>query len=239
MERIIFNCYIKWLHGKNGNLLVRILKMPITAKILMGLLFATLIGVVITVLTNSELAVYFLAAEILISLAVYLYTDHYEIKYSNNELDNFREHCEAFKEMLDSTGINIMEEFVIDLKRRYIEKVNTSKLRVANNRSTLGKLVTALLIPIILAFFGAIVNPETNINDVLTPGVSVLSLILVVFLVALFVVEIVNLCIMSKNGEYQQLIDDLQGVIDFKLCADALLGCDEIVKPNPGAVKNL
>lgn len=140
--------------------------------------------------------------------------------------------------MLDSTGINIMEEFVIDLKKRYIEKVNASKLRVANNRSTLGKLVTALLIPIILAFFGAIVNPETNVNDVLISGVSVLSLILVVFLIMFFIIEIINLCIMNKNGEYQQLIDDLQGIVDFKLCSDAYLGCEEIIKANREVVKN-
>lgn len=234
MERIIFNCYIKWLHGKNGNLFARVLKLPLTAKILMALLFTTLIGVVITVLTNSELTICFLAAEVLISLVVYLYTDHYEIKYSDDELDNFREHCEAFKKILDSTGINITEEFVIDLKKRYIDKVNTNKLRVANNRTTLGKWVMALLIPIILALFGAIVNPEASINDVLTLGLSIVSLILLVFFVAFFVIEIVNLCIMSKNGEYQQLIDDLQGAVDFKLCTD----CDEIIKTKFDTVKN-
>lgn len=230
MERILFNCYLKWTHEQNRDLFKRILKLPILAKILICTLISSLVAIIVMALFDTGFIIIPLTIEILACLVTYLYTDHYEIKYSEQELDSYREHCNDFKDMLLEMDFCISEAFCYDLKNRYVEKVDFNNKKVENNRITLGKWVKTLLVPVVLAVFGLLINPEAKYETALGVGMTIMFLFVISFLVAFIVIEIINLCIKSKNGEYQHLIDDLQGMIDFKMCSDSLQSFDEVIE---------
>lgn len=230
MERILFNCYLKWLREQNGDLFKRILKLPILAKLLISMLIASLVAIIVMALLDIDVIIIPLVIEILTCLVTYLYTDHYEIKYSEQELDNYRIHCNAFKEMLLEKDFCFSEAFCCDLRNRYVEKVNVNNKKVENNRITLGKWVKTLLVPVVLAVFGLMLKPEANYETAMGVGMTITFLFMISFIIAFIVIEIMNLCIKSKNSEYQHLIDDLQGMIDFKICSDSLQSFDEVIE---------
>ena len=89
MERILFNCYLNWLKKLNSDLFKRLLKLPIPAKILMVLLIGSLIAIIILALFNIKFVIIPFLIEIIVCLSTSLYTDHYGIKNSIQELNNY------------------------------------------------------------------------------------------------------------------------------------------------------
>ena len=150
MERIIFNCYLSWLQKKNGNLFSQIKKLTIFARVLVILLFATLLAIIIGFFFYKDYVIFLLGFEALLGLVVYLYANHYEIKYSYVGFNNYKEHCKEFVKELKRTGIPVDESFILDPQNKYIEIVNSNKLKATKNRDILGKWVMALLVPSVL-----------------------------------------------------------------------------------------
>lgn len=230
MERILFNCYLNWLKEQNSDLFKRLLKLPIPAKILMVLLIGSLIAIIILALFNIKFVIIPFLIEIIVCLSTSLYTDHYGIKNSIQELNNYKMHCSSFKEMLLSMDLSISEVFCNNLKTRYIEIVTANNRKVENNRITLGKWVKALLVPVVLAVFGLVISPETNYETTLELGITIMCFFVVLFFAVFIVIEIINLYLKSINSKYQPLIDDLQGLIDFRMCSDSIQLDEETVE---------
>ena len=219
MENYIFYCYKEWLKKEDGDLFKQIFKLPVLARVLLGLLLAGLI--VFFVILGFTIGGYYNTTLILIWSAIYfalcitinIYTENYQVKTSKKSLKNYQEYCDRMREEIIIEN-NISEEIIPKLIERYNVKVKEIDEKIVLRNSKLNKFMEMLLIPISVMILGAMLEKSANAEQTLGFGLSGVLIILFFYAIALFVLFVYDAIIRFPQVKYKQFITDMQSILD-------------------------
>lgn len=115
MENYIFNCYLNWLKKKKkeeGNIFKRISKLTLFANILIALLVVVLVSVIVVFILaylsviNVNWVLLPLIVEGIVGVITYIYTSHYEIDHSYDNLTEYKLYCKNLYDELCTHSIS-------------------------------------------------------------------------------------------------------------------------------------
>lgn len=96
MESILFDSYRKYQKEQKDNFIQAIFKLPVWVQIFLAMIVLCLVYsvLVLFVLCLRVVYGYCLAVEVLTCVALYFYTENFQIKTSDSRLFVYQEYCE-------------------------------------------------------------------------------------------------------------------------------------------------
>lgn len=221
MENHIFYCYEEWLKDEDGNLFKQIFKIPVIARILLGLLLLGLI--IFFVILGCTVSGYNTTAPILIWGVLYfilciittIYTEKYQIENSKSSLENYNEYCNRMMDNVFKKN-KISEKIIPTLIERFNMTVEEINNKVKLKHEKLNKFMEVLLIPVSVLILGALLDKGTNATQTLGFGLSGILIILFIYAVIFIVLFIYDIVVKFPLVKYKQFITDMQSILDFK-----------------------
>lgn len=226
MESYIFYCYKDWLRERNGSLLKQISKLTVWAIVLLSLLFIALVFLIVILFvsfkdkTVIDLAYIPMVADILLSVIISIYTENYQIKHSERDLNAYRAYCVDLNKMLFKKGIS--NNFIPNLIDKFNETNNGIEEKIGQKREYVNKFMEMLLIPISVIILGALLDKGASAEETLGYGLSGILIIIIVYGLIIFSSFLYNTIMRIPQSKYRQFVIDLQSIIDFRECEKGL-----------------
>lgn len=216
MEQMLYKNYLKYIKENKTPLYKALLALPKCAAILLvALILSGIVSFVFLYIEN--LRQYFfipLVIEAAYCIAVYFYSESYEINNSKKNMKNYKEHCNDIYKWLQNILITVEEDNIIEIKRRIDIKLDKIEKTKEKNRNTTERLIQVIVIPFILSIFAGIIKNESDANIIVAYGVSFIFFPIILILIIFGLYEVINL--IKKNDFYmmKSFSDDLQGILD-------------------------
>lgn len=194
------------------------------ARFLVATLFAVLAAILVTYFLSvfkiiDEIWVLLPTfIEVAIGIAAYIYTSKYEISHSDDELNNYHEYCEKLSTVFAEKEI-LSYSFIQELIGRYKVIIDDSNKKIERNQDRIDKYMQILIIPLFLAVLSKMLDMQADAQSAISAGVSVALVIAFLYLIIVLPVNMYNnIAIKNRQNNYKQLVNDLQSIIDFKIC---------------------
>ncbi len=224
MEYYIFNCYLKWLKDRKGNIFKCMSRLTWFANVLIVLLVCSLLaGIVLAILSYFHViddcyTIIPIAVEGIVGLTTYIYTSNYEISHSYTNFTQYHSYCEDLYQMLCDSNITD-HDYLIEVISRINMQIEDMNDRIAMYYGRIHKFMELLIVPVSLCILSEMLNQNANSQAIIVNVIFVLLGVLITYAVlGIGVCVYVNLTIKKKLERYMQFKCDLQGVIDFKKC---------------------
>lgn len=126
MESILFDSYRKYQKEQKDNFIKAIFKLPVWVQIFLAMIVLCLVYSVLVLFVPCLRVVYgyCLAVEVLTCVALYFYTENFQIKTSDSRLFVYQEYCEKIKHWLDSVGVNVTPENITEIMTRTNKRID-------------------------------------------------------------------------------------------------------------------
>lgn len=216
MESILFDSYRKYQKEHKDNFIKAIFKLPIWAQIFLVIIVLCLAYSVLVVFVPCLRVAYgyCLAVEVLTCVALYFYTENYQIKTSDSRLFVYQEYCEKIKQWLVSVGVNVTPENIKEIMKRTNKRIALLEKKRKERRDRIDKWIQILIIPILLAIFSAVIKEQTDLSLLLVYAVSMIVAIASIGLAFLNIYNIIDFFQKRKLEQMKSFAEDLQGVLD-------------------------
>lgn len=214
MEDLLFSCYMNKMKELNGGIWFRFKRLPVLLKISLVFMLIDIVFLVVTAIWFEKFIWIPCFIEIAIAFLTFFSGDFYQIKDSKAKFKDHIEICNELKDYYDELGIT-STEYLADIKSRMVNKLKIIDENCEKNKQILSQLTQALVVPAILALFGAVISGKENAQFALTVG-------LVLFIVILFFIFLIFVVVFANNlanricaADYQRFINSLQTIIDI------------------------
>mgnify|MGYP005762865589 CR=1 FL=1 len=216
MESILFDSYRKYQKEHKDNFIKAIFKLPIWAQIFLVIIVLCLAYSVLVVFVPCLRVAYgyCLAVEVLTCVALYFYTENFQIKTSDSRLFVYQEYCEKIKQWLVSVGVNVTPENIKEIMKRTNKRIALLEKKRKERRDRIDKWIQILIIPILLAIFSAVIKEQTDLSLLLVYAVSMIVAIASIGLAFLNIYNIIDFFQKRKLEQMKSFAEDLQGVLD-------------------------
>lgn len=170
MENYIFNCYLNWLKKKKkeeGNIFKRISKLTLFANILIALLVVVLVSVIVVFILaylsviNVNWVLLPLIVEGIVGVITYIYTSHYEIDHSYDNLTEYKLYCKNLYDELCTHSIS-NRSFLSEIIKRIDTRVENMNNRIKMIYDRVHKIMELLIIPIALSVICSIIDNQPD-----------------------------------------------------------------------------
>ena len=191
-------------------------RLPVPALVLICLSLVCVVLNFIVIVCNmiTEISLLLLIAELGICIALYLFTDNYQIKTSDVRIRTYETYCSKLTEWFRQTGLIVSKENIVEIKRRVDQYVTEEQQRKKANQERIDKWCQALLFPILLTIFSAVIKEQTNIFVMLGCATTMISAIGLLYLGVYHCVNVISFFEKRKYAQMKSFSEDLQGILD-------------------------
>lgn len=216
MESILFDSYRKYQKEQKDNFIQAIFKLPVWVQIFLAMIVLCLVYsvLVLFVLCLRVVYGYCLAVEVLTCVALYFYTENFQIKTSDSRLFVYQEYCEKIKHWLDSVGVNVTPENITEIMTRTNKRIDLLEKKRKERRDRIDRWIQILIIPILLAIFSAVIKEQTDLSLLLVYAVTMIVAIASTGLAFLNIYNILDSFQKRKLEQIKSFVEDLQGILD-------------------------
>lgn len=216
METILFDSYRKYQKEQKDKFIKAIFKLPLWAQIFLAIIVICLVYSVLVVFVPCLRVAYgyCLAVEVLTCVALYFYTENFQIKTSDSRLFVYQEYCEKIKHWLDSVGVNVTPESITEIMTRTNKHIDLLEKKRKERRDRIDRWIQILIIPILLAIFSAVIKEQTDLSLLLVYAVTMIVVIASIGLAFLNVYNTIDFFQKRKLEQMKSFAEDLQGILD-------------------------
>ena len=216
MKDRLFDCYRQYQKSSKDNILKAFFKLPIPAVVLMSLSLVCVVLNFVVVSCNlvAPIGLLLLVAEMVICIALYLFTDNYQIKNSDTRILKYVSHCSDLAEWLHQTGFIVSKENVIELRNRVNQHISNDQKRKKENQERFDKWCQALLFPILLAIFSTAIKDQSDILVMVGYAVTMIVSIGLLYLGVYHCLNVISFFEKRRVAQMEHFAADLQGIID-------------------------
>lgn len=216
MHTIIFDNYRKYQKEDRNNIIKSIFRIPRFVIILFTIIVVSFIISIFLLLLNSfrNLYLYCLALEFCSCVALYFYTEHYQIKTSYSRLSVYQNYCAKIYTWLDELGVVTTENNISELKNRIDQDIKVAEEKRKLRRERIERWIQILIIPILLAIFSAIIKEQKDLTVIIAYAITLLILLGSLGLAFLSCYNIIDFFKKRELVQLKSFSDDLQGVLD-------------------------
>ena len=216
MELLLYRSYLKYLKDNKTPVSEALKKLP---KVMLGLLIALILSAIcaVVVLCMERIRRYFfvpLGVEAIVSLIVFSYAQHYEIKNSDKDIKEHKKYCEALYIWLKKSLISVEPKDIVELKSRMDSRLEKYAETQQRTTDIIMRFIQTLIIPVILTVLTVILNNQIDISVILVYGIVAIML-LCFFIVTIFgFVAFINLIRKNEYEKVNSFSKDLQSILD-------------------------
>ncbi len=216
MELLLYRSYLKYLKENKIPVSEALKRIP---KLMIVLLVALILSAIsaVVVLYIEQIRQYFfvpLGVEAIVSLIVFSYAQHYEIKNSDKDIKAHKKYCEALYIWLEKSLISVESKDIVELKSRMDSRLEKYAETQQRTTDIIMRFIQTLIIPVILTVLTVILNNQIDINVILAYG-FVAIMLLCFFIVTLFgFVSFINLIRKNEYEKMNSFSKDLQSILD-------------------------
>lgn len=216
MELLLYRSYLKYLKDNKIPVSEALKKIP---KVMLWILISLILSAIcaVVVLCIEQIRQYFFVAlgvEAIVSLIVFLYAQHYEIKNSDKDIKAHKKYCEALYIWLEKSLISVESKDIVELKSRMDSRLEKYAETQQRTTDIIMRFIQTLIIPVILTVLTVILNNQIDINVILAYG-FVAIMLLCFFIVTLFgFVSFINLIRKNEYEKMNSFSKDLQSILD-------------------------
>ena len=219
MEEILFDSYREYQKSHKDNILKSLFKLPIWAIVLLIMSIACLVLNVLIIIFGwvPIWGLVCLVAELLVFIILCFFTDNYRISSSDLRMKTYLKYCSELLVWLQSTGFSVTKtniEIIIERVNGRIEAMQKTKQA---NHQRFDKWCQALLFPIVLAVFSAVIRSQTDIMVILAYAITLLITIGLVYLGLCNCINMLSFFEKRRIEQMRRFVEDLQGIIDTQL----------------------
>ena len=216
MKDRLFDCYRQYQKSAKDNIFKAFFKLPIPAVVLLSLSLVCVVLNFVVILCNwvAPVGLLLLIAEMVICIALYLFTDNYQIKNSDTRINTYVNYCAKLSEWLRETGFVVTKENIIELRNRVNQHISDDRQRKKENQERFDKWCQALLFPILLAVFSTVIKDQTDILIMLGYAMTMIVTIGLLYLGAYHCVNVISFFEKRRFAQMQRFAEDLQGILD-------------------------
>lgn len=225
MEWILYYSYQRFQKNYLGSIPGRLLRFPVPAVILLCLLCVNTIAIFIFALIPAIKIFTWISVgiELICCVVLYLYTESYQVKASDENLEDYRTYCNDIYKWLQSCSFSTREE-IQEIRTRLLTHIEKAETDRKYKKESMDKWLQVLVIPVILAILSAFMNQQTDFVQVMNYASASILIFLVVYGEIWGVRRVRYFFSQYKLQQVQWFADDLQGVLDtqFKAGEDDL-----------------
>ena len=216
MESILFDSYRKYQKEQKDNFIKAIFKLPIWAQIFLVIIVLCLVYSILVVFVPllRTAYIYCLAVEVLTCVALYFYTENFQIKTSDSRLFVYQAYCKKIKLWLDSVGVIVTPENITEIMKRTNKHIAQLEKKRKERRDRIDRWIQILIIPILLAIFSAVIKEQTDLSLLLVYAVTMIVTIASIGLAFLNIYNIIDFFQKRKLEQMKSFAEDLQGILD-------------------------
>ena len=216
MKDILFDCYRQYQKRSKDNMVKAFFSLPVPALVLICLSLACVIlnFMVIACHMVTSISFFLLIAEIAICIALYLFTDNYQIKTSDTRMKAYVNYCSKLVEWFSQTGFVVSKGNIEELKNRVDQHILDDQQRRNANQERFDKWCQALLFPILLAIFSAAIKEQTDIFVMLGYATTMIATIGLLYLGVYHCVNVLSFFEKRRLAQIKSFTEDLQGILD-------------------------
>ena len=216
MELLLYRSYLKYLKDNRIPVSKALKRIP---KLMIVLLVALILSAISAVvfLYIEQIRQYFfvpLGVEAIVSLIVFSYAQHYEIKNSDKDIKEHKKYCEALYIWLKKSLISVEPKDIVELKSRMDSRLEKYAETQQRTTDIIMRFIQTLIIPVILTVLTVILNNQIDIGVILAYGIVAIML-LCFFIVTIFgFVSFINLIRKNEYEKMNSFSKDLQSILD-------------------------
>lgn len=216
MEEILFDCYRQYQKRNKGNMFKAFFRLPVPALVLICLSLVCVIINCIVIVCNMivDISLFLLIAELGICIALYLFTDNYQIKTGTVRIRTYVSYCSKLAEWFYQAGLIVSKENIVEIKRRVDQHISEEQQRRKANQERVDKWCQALLFPIILAIFSTAIKDQTDILVMVGYAVTMIVSIGLLYLGVFHCLNVISFFEKRRVAQMEHFAEDLQGIID-------------------------
>lgn len=219
MHTILFDNYRKYQMETRNSVFKAFWKLPIPAILIFFTIVLTVIYAVLSIFIEclQQWYVLCLIFEAIACVALYFYTENYQINSSPTRLKVYKRYCGEINSWLKTTGLIINEENLKDIISRVNLEIETLEEKRCEHRNRIEKWIQILIIPILLAIFSEVIREKTDISVLIAYALVLLVSFGSLALAFLSCYNIIDFFQKRRLEQFKSFSDDLQGVIDTQL----------------------
>ena len=216
MELLLYRSYLKYLKDNKTPVSEALKKIP---KVMLRLSIALILSAIcaVVVLCIERIRRYFfvpLGIEAIVSLIVFSYAQHYEIKNSDKDIKEHKKYCQALYIWLKKSLISVEPKDIVELKSRMDSRLKKYAETQQRTTDIIMRFIQTLIIPVILTVLTVILNNQIDISVILAYSIAAIML-LCFFIVTLFgFVSFINLIRKNECEKMNSFSKDLQSILD-------------------------
>lgn len=226
MHTILFDNYRKYQKETRGNVFKAFWKLPIPAIIIFLAIASTIVYAILSIFVKclQQWYIWCLLLEVIACIALYFYTEHYQINTSSTRLQVYKKYCGEINAWLKTTGLIINEKNLKEIIARVNQDVESLEERRSKRRDRIEKWIQILIIPILLAIFSEMIREKADISVLIVYALVLLVSLGSLALAFLCCYNIIDFFQKRKLEQLKSFSKDLQGVIDTQLEKKLLKG---------------
>ena len=139
MKDILFDCYRQYQRRSKDNMFNAFFRLPVPAMVLicLSLVCVVLNFIVIVCNMTTEISLFLLIAELGICIALYLFTDNFQIKTSDVRIRTYETYCSKLTEWFRQMGLIVSKESIVEIKRRVDQHIIEDQQRKKQTKNAL------------------------------------------------------------------------------------------------------
>lgn len=219
MHTILFDNYRQHQKKTRGNVFKAFWKLPLPAIIILLTIALTIIYAILSIFIKhlQQWYLWCLLVEAISCIALYFYTEYYQINTSSTRLQVYKKYCGEILAWLRTTGIIINEKNLKEIITRVNRDVKSLEEKRLKRRDRIEKWIQILIIPILLAIFSEMIREKTDISVLIAYALVLLVSLGSLALAFLCCYNIIDFFQKRKLEQLKSFSKDLQGVIDTQL----------------------
>lgn len=219
LHTILFDNYRKYLKQNKDKVFKAFFKLPKFAIAMFVIILLTVIYAILSIFIKhlQQWYVWCLIIEVIACIALYFYTEHYQIKTSSIKLQVYKEYCEEINSWLRTTGLVVNKKNLTKIINRVNHDILIMEDKRNKRRDRIEKWIQVLIIPILLAIFSEMIREQAKLSVLIAYALVLLISIGSLALAFLCCYNIIDFFQKRKLEQLKSFSKDLQGVIDTKL----------------------
>jgi len=212
----IFYAYLRWLKDNKETVICRVLKLPITSKILLMALLVTSCMCIVFLLLGYTITTYISIVTLLICCVFSsIYLERYLVKSCMENFDDYKKYCYKLHDWLKKYNIDQKKELII-IRDRTLNQINSLKEFINKREENMVSILKVIVILVVLAAVTKLIENQTALDKV---AMYIIQFIIVCVAFGGIVYAfwlVINISLKNKIDKYQCFANDLQGIIDIE-----------------------
>ncbi len=216
MDKRLFYCYMKYQKERNDTIWKRLKKIPWLVKTVFVVMLVCSITFFIPLFQKYML--WIAVIEVILSLILWFLVENFQIKTSDEKLEEYYNYCRELEIWLNSQGLVSVKAIKL-LRKRLNNRIDEMRKQRKDNNARFDKWIQTLVIPITLAVFSTIIKGQDSIE--------MFSTIFLMLSVFAFIYGFVSGCRsyawFPKKRVLEQMgffASDLQGILDLRFAQE-------------------